>query len=262
MFKRIAIFGAAVVTASAWAAFAAGRSIWRTWGIRADETRTALPGDDLIPEPLASDTRGIDIKAPPEAVWPWLVQMGYGRAGWYSYDAIDMNHPSLDRIEPELQQLAVGDILPTHPSGGFEVKVVDPNRSLVVYSDRALVEAQAAKAGGSAEAMAGASANVRATGAYLDRAMAGDFRATWAFHLMPTPSGTRLIERFRVWFVVPAEAEVPARFARSLLGFGVFVMLRRQMIGIRARAEAPSASIEPIGATTPSAEISVAPQPA
>src|SRR5688572_14283386 len=90
---------------------------WRRWGRQASDDGP-LPGDDLVADPTAVETRGIDIDATPEEVWPWLVQMGYGRAGWYSYDAVDMDMPSADRIRPELAGLAVGDVMPTHPGGG------------------------------------------------------------------------------------------------------------------------------------------------
>jgi len=133
---------AAVASAGALYGFIQGRTQFRTWGIDPEEAVKPLPGDDLVAEAEAIDTRGIEIDAPPEKVWPWLVQMGYGRAGWYSYDELDMSRPSADHIVPELQALAVGDIMPTHPAGGFEVKVLEPERALVLYADRALIEAQ------------------------------------------------------------------------------------------------------------------------
>jgi hypothetical protein len=58
------------------------------WGATDEEIRRAMPGDDLIPD-AASTTGAITIAAPPEQAWPWLVQLGYGRGGWYSYDWID-----------------------------------------------------------------------------------------------------------------------------------------------------------------------------
>ena len=68
------------------------------WGATDAEVRRAMPGDDLIPD-AASTTRAITIAAPAEQVWPWLVQLGYGRGGWYSYDWIDNDgQPSADRI--------------------------------------------------------------------------------------------------------------------------------------------------------------------
>ena len=110
---------------------------WREWGRRAEDDGP-LAGDDLVAAPTAIETRGIDIAAPPEAVWPWLTQMGYGRAGWYSYDALDMNAPSADDLRPDLGT-AVGDVMPTHPGGGFAVRIVDPPHALVLYSDTDLV---------------------------------------------------------------------------------------------------------------------------
>ena len=65
-----------------------------------------LAGDDLIPDAGIVDTRSLVIDAPPSAVWPWLVQLGFGRGGWYSYDRLDMSGSSADRILPEFQDLA------------------------------------------------------------------------------------------------------------------------------------------------------------
>jgi hypothetical protein len=77
-----------------------------------------MPGDDLIAD-AASSTRAITIAAPPQQVWPWLVQLGYGRAGWYSYDWIDNDgQPSAGHIIPELQQLQVGDQILMAPGHG------------------------------------------------------------------------------------------------------------------------------------------------
>ena len=75
-----------------------------------------LPGDELIPEPIASLTHATTIRRPPCDVWPWLAQMGAGtRAGWYSYDFIDnRRHRSADRIVPDLQTIAVGVLFPRH----------------------------------------------------------------------------------------------------------------------------------------------------
>jgi hypothetical protein len=164
--------------------------------------------------------------------------MGYGRAGWYSYDQLDMNKPSADRIMPELQTLAVGDIVPTHPGGGFEVKILDEGKALVLYADRPLMMAQAAER---PEGLDEASANVKATGMYLDANMRGDFKASWAFVLEPkADGGTRLIERFRGWIAAPEAGKpgmTPPPPARAMFLFGIFVMIRRQMIGIRDRAE-------------------------
>src|SRR5687768_4107539 len=81
------------------------------------EQRCTLPGDSLIPEPVGSLTHAITIACPPREVWPWLAQMGAGsRGGWYSYDRIDnAGRPSADRIRRELQNIAIGTVLPALP---------------------------------------------------------------------------------------------------------------------------------------------------
>ncbi|NJD28857.1 MAG: hypothetical protein FIA92_11245 [Chloroflexi bacterium] len=238
MLKRLFFVGAALAAAGAAFAYVQGRTLFRTWGVDPDEQSKPLPGDDIVPDADGVLTRGIDIAAAPEHVWPWLVQMGYGRAGWYSYDQLDMNKPSADRIIPELQSLAVGDIVPTHPGGGFEVKVLEAGRALVLYTDRAQMDAQKASA---PEGIEATPTNLKATGAVLDANMRGDFKASWAFVLEPRADGTtRLIERFRGWMAAPesgAPGMTPPPPARAMFLFGIFVMLRRQMLGIRDRAE-------------------------
>jgi len=80
------------------------------------ERRREMPGDSIIPRPMASITHAITIKAPPELVWPWLVQMGAGRGGWYSYDFIDNGgNPSAISILPKYQEVACGDVFPATP---------------------------------------------------------------------------------------------------------------------------------------------------
>jgi hypothetical protein len=60
-----------------------------TWGATHDEVSGTYPGDELLPDPAHSSTMATTLPAPPERVWPWLVQMGYDRAGWYSWDKLD-----------------------------------------------------------------------------------------------------------------------------------------------------------------------------
>ncbi len=240
MIRSLAL-GATVAAgvAAAWAGLRVARDAHAHWGVDATVSARPLPGDDLVPEPDAVDTRVIDIDAAVDAVWPWLVQMGYGRAGWYSYDALDMDEPSALTIEERWQSLAVGDLAPTHPDGGFEVKVLEAPDSLVLYLDRAMVEAQEraaeeTKRGG----VAAATANVRATSGYLSQAVQGDFAASWAFRIEPRGEGkSRLIERFRVRMEAPAKARPVMGLARGFLGFGVFLMTRRHMLGVKDRAE-------------------------
>ncbi len=240
MIRSLAL-GTAVAAgaAAAYAGIRVVRDKQAHWGVDPSASGRPMPGDDLVPEPDAVDTRVIDIDAAVDRVWPWLVQMGYGRAGWYSYDALDMDEPSTLAIEERWQTLAVGDTMPTHPGGGFEVKVLEAPDSLVLYLDRAMVEAQEQAAEEAKDNGVGAAtANVRATSTYLSQAVQGDFAASWAFRLESRGEGkSRLIERFRVRMEAPAKAQRFLGVARGALGFGVFVMTRRHMLGVKDRAE-------------------------
>lgn len=199
----------------------------QTWGVDPTDASRALPGDELVPDAIVTDTRGIYIDAPPEAVWPWLVQMGYGRGGWYSYDQIDMDGESADSILEEFQELAEGDRLPTHPGGGFEVKTLRPAEALVLWLDTELVNATAGDQDDIPVGLKGA-------GVMGDMAMS-EFRGSWAFILEPAAGGrTRLIERMRLWV---AGSGGPQRLAMPMMGLGVFVMTRKQMLGLKQRAE-------------------------
>ena len=128
---------AALVLAVSTAAVAYARYVrpWQlTWGATPAEVSRRLPSDDLVRHPTFDATRAITLDAPPEQVWPWLVQMGLTRAGWYSYDLLDnLGRPSARRIMPELQGLAPGDIVPMSPDGrqGMKVLSVDAPTSMV-----------------------------------------------------------------------------------------------------------------------------------
>ena len=236
---RIAIAGTVIGTA---AGVTISRVVrWRrTWGVDPREVLKTLPGDDLVPTTTAVETRGITIDAPPEAVWPWLVQMGYTRAGWYSYDQLDMKGKSAVKLVPEWGTIAVGDIVPMAPGSGFSVRVVEPGHALVLYTDTALVESQAAESREVARAAellgdepAAVPPGLAASGAFLGTAPQ-EFSASWAFVLEPLDGGrTRLIERFRVRF---GEGGPQFRIVGPVMGFGVFLMMRRQMLGIHQRA--------------------------
>jgi hypothetical protein len=231
---------------------------WRSWGVDPDEATRVLPGDEIVGTPDVVDTRAVTIDAPPSAVWPWLVQMGYGRGGWYSYDAVDMRGSSATEILPELQQLQVGDLLPTHPDGGFVVRTVEPEHALVVSIDPETIQAQAEAARARAEAAGSevvgemvetAPANLKAAGAFLETATSPDFNASWAFVLEPADGGrTRLIERFRV---AMDQDGAGVRLGAPMLGFGVFLMVRRQLLGIRDRVERAQGSPEPVVMPSP-----------
>lgn len=198
----------------------------QTWGVVPSENERDLPGDELVTDAFISETRVLDIDAAPEAVWPWLVQMGYGRAGWYSYDQIDMDGQSAEEILDEFQELAEGDRMPTHPGGGFEVKTLRPNEALVLYLDTELVNASSEDED--------TPVGLQGAGVMGDMAMS-EFRASWAFVLKPAVGGrTRLIERMRLW---AGDSGGPQRVVMPLMGLGVFVMTRKHMLGIKERAE-------------------------
>ncbi len=261
--RTIFLLGAAGAVTSGAAAWALALRPWaRSWGVDPDEAAAPLPGDDLVVDATVSETRGVEIGAPPEAVWPWLVQMGYGRAGWYSYDAIDMKGGSAERIVPELQDLAVGDSVPNAPDTAFVVSVLEPGRALVLYADEPVLREQLAAANArkeAGEAIEETPANFRVAGRMMP-SMPG-FAASWAFVLTPVDGGrTRLVERFRVR--MPENAGPAAAAMSRAFGFGVFAMTRRQMLGIRDRTEAaliaagisaefarPAAPVAPAAAT-------------
>ena len=83
------------------------------WGATADEVHGGMPGDEVVPRAQFAATRAVTVGAPPDRVWPWIAQLGYGRAGFYTYDLIDNgSQPSAERILEEYQNPAVGDLMP------------------------------------------------------------------------------------------------------------------------------------------------------
>jgi hypothetical protein len=170
---------------------------------RGNEDRRELPGDELLPHAKGQWTHAITIRARPSEIWPWLVQMGCRRAGWYSYDGLDNGGvPSADRIVPELQHVEVDNLFPWTPDAndGFIVKAVEPKRVLVL--------------GGDAGSL---------------------YRVIWAFVLEPLDeSHTRLLTR--------AAADYERRsvgLRLRLAGHPMhFAMQRRQLLNVKRRAEA------------------------
>ena len=102
--------------------------------------RAALPGDEQVPDPILAYTRAITIHAPVSTVWPWIVQIGQGRGGLYSYDFLEnlvgCDMHSADQILPEHQDLKVGDIVrfgpPEKNFPGQKVLRIEPERALVM----------------------------------------------------------------------------------------------------------------------------------
>ena len=100
----------------------------------------ALPGDELLEDPDVVTTRAIGIDAPPSSIWPWIVQMGPGRAGAYTYDWIEnlagLDMHSADELLPQFQEISVGDGWKLGVKGPLlEVARLDPESALVLRSD-------------------------------------------------------------------------------------------------------------------------------
>jgi hypothetical protein len=191
-----------------------------TWGATEGEARAGMPGDHILPLGAETTTMGTTIAAPPESVWPWLVQMGCGRAGWYSHDLLDnAGRPSAERIVPDWQRVSLGDRLSSDPTGRgrvwFTIDGIYPERALVL---RASIDL---RAGRSYEPGDGHPE------AYSD--------STWTFVLRELPgSRTRLVVRTRV------EASPAWRAASIGLVVGRpshLVMQARQFRNLKRRAE-------------------------
>jgi hypothetical protein len=176
------------------------------------DERRALEGDDILGTARLQKTHAVTIEAPASRVWPWLVQMGASRAGWYSYDLLDNGGVhSAEVIVPELQRLSVGDVIPALPGSpdGFAVLRLERERSLVL-GDPALLPG-GRKQGGP------------------------PWQTTWAFVLEPVgDTATRLVVRARADF----EPRPSLAVAGSMLAVAHEVMERRQLRNLRRRAEA------------------------
>ena len=169
------------------------------WGATPQEVSGEVAGDDLMPCPDIVATRVVEIDAPPSAVWPWLVQMGPGRAGAYTYDWIERRlgidiHNS-DRIVPEFQHLKVGDEIPM-PGYAMRVEQLDAERAMVIRSS--------------------------------------NHAWVWSFELRPANGHTRLISRNRFdTSALPAKDKL----AYPVIEPGSWVMERKMLLTIKRRAE-------------------------
>jgi hypothetical protein len=218
--RRTALAGAVT-----YGLYAAGIRPWKhRWDASSGEREAVFPGDELVPSPMSVDTRAVTIAAPPSAVWPWLIQMGHGRAGWYSYDRLDRRgDDGVWHLIPQFEDLQVGSVVPTHPRGGFKVAALEHERALVLHLDTAIVREQMA------------SVHEAEPETLRDAKGLPEFSASWAFILRPLPAEqTRLIERTRI--AVPAGGMGALAF-HSVTGLGIFLLQRKQLLGIKARAE-------------------------
>jgi hypothetical protein len=110
------LFGAAVASGLVAAYIGIVRPRQMRWGATPEEATRTLPYDDLVPNPTWSSTRVVTVDATPEQIWPWLVQVGWGRAGYYGYDWVDNGgKPSAWEIMPEHQHLEKGTKFPMSP---------------------------------------------------------------------------------------------------------------------------------------------------
>jgi hypothetical protein len=123
------------------AVFVALHELGRRWGATAEEVGSPMAGDDIVPHAKGRTTHAITIDATAEDVWPWLVQMGYHRAGWYTYPWVDrylwhIDNPSAAQVIPELQDLSVDDIVQDGEPGTafYRVSALDPPHALVLHS--------------------------------------------------------------------------------------------------------------------------------
>ncbi len=206
MLKKFSIGLAAMVAAVTGVYLWLIRPWYERWGATGEEVQRPMPGDDEVKRPMIKSTHAVTINARPEEIWPWLVQIGTGRAGWYSYDWIEnrmgLNVSSADRILPEFQHLQVGDSIPLAPGIGIPVKAIELNRSLLLV---------------------GHDPNIG--------------EASWVFGLYPLDeTHTRLVSRF--YDRLPL---TPGGILSLLVvDPGSFVMSRKMLLGIKQRAERAS----------------------
>jgi len=130
--NKRAIAGAALLGGLAAAYIGVIRPRQMRWGATDEEAARTLPYDDLVTNPTWSLTRAVTVEVTPEEIWPWLVQIGVTRAGWYSYDWLDnLGKPSAQRILPQFQQVAVGDLVPLSPDGKQGMGIKDERYRIV-----------------------------------------------------------------------------------------------------------------------------------
>jgi hypothetical protein len=182
------------------------------WGATPHELAGYLPGDELVPNAQFRSTRAITIDAPPERVWPWLVQVGCLRAGFYSDDLLDnLGHPSARHVATHLQHLQVGQWVPMSPAA--------PNQTNAFRVD----------------------------GFETDQWLLWRKpNSTWVWSLSDIGDGqTRLVSRVHALY--QWRRPVTALLGVVLMELGDFAMIRRMLYGIKDRAEAPQPALDRLG---------------
>ncbi len=175
------------------------RSWQLKWGATGDELASPMPGDDIVRDPSFDATRAVTINSPPEDIYPWIVQMGINRAGWYSYDLLDnLGRHSSETILPEHQNTRIGDMIAMSPDGkqGLHVKDFKQDEWSLWWSKEGTT--------------------------------------TWAWGFYPqSENQTRLVTRVRVKYNL-FSLDI---FFNLLIEFFDIIMMRKCMLGIKERAE-------------------------
>jgi hypothetical protein len=130
---------AGVVVLAAVAFFGLYRPWQLKWGATSEELARTMPGDEIVHHPVFNATRAVTVNARPGDIWPWIVQIGFWRGGYYTYDLLDnLGRRSAESIVPELQHMEVGDLVPMGPGKniGIWVKELVPNRSMVWWNKK------------------------------------------------------------------------------------------------------------------------------
>lgn len=223
MKTRRAVAAAAFASAAA-VAYKSWLRPWQEhWGATEEETALPLPGDELIAEPATQLTRAISIEATVKQVWPWIVQLGADRGGFYTYDALEnlfkLDIHSADSVVDEWQDLRLGDVVYADRARTAGWYVVD----LRPYEVLVLQVGDLAK------------------GRPLRRDEALKWEFLWTFALRDAPhGGTRLLVRERVACDSPL-----TRALLAPVGLVSFVMTRGMLLGIKARVEHAAGRDEP-----------------
>ena len=195
------VLGAATVGAAFISAYLLFVRPWQLrWGATEEELERSMPGDEIVERPTFDATRAITVRARPEEIWPWIVQIGTTRAGWYSYDLLDnLGRPSARDILPQFQDLKVGDVIPMSPDGkqGPLVKDFEEDRWMLWWD--------------------------------------GEGGMSWAWGLYPVgeEEHTRLITRVKMRYKWLS----PELLFDMLVEFTDIIMMRKMLLGIKERAE-------------------------